>query len=1027
MPPDVEREDRLDAVLADYLKAAAEGSAPPRQALLDSHPDLADELAEFFADQDRVHRMAAPLRAVADAHGRGDPAPTGPRFRDFGDYEVLEEIARGGMGVVFKAWQKSLNRTVALKMLLAGPLASPDDLQRFRAEAEAAARLDHPNIVPIYDVGDHDGHPYLSMKLLPGGSLAQAARPIRPRDAARLLASVADAVHYAHQRGVLHRDLKPANILLDDRGQPYVTDFGLAKQMPASGGRQPPDEGHNQGADAPRSPFPPTCTGAAVGTPSYMAPEQASGARGAVTTAADVYGLGAVLYELLTGRPPFRGATPIETLRLVMETEPQRPRTLNPAVDRDLETICLKCLAREPIRRYAGAADLADDLRRCLTGEPIAARRAGRVERLARSVRRHPVVSALALALVLTLATGCAVVGALWLRAEANGTQLAAALANARTAREKAESETTRAEGETRRADQNALDAEARRKAADANFRRAHDAILQMRKQAEDLKAISGTQPVRCQMLQTVLEFEQDFVRQRGDDPVLRREQADAQFDAAQIISEIGTNDGALDAYRRAHDLYQEMHEADPRDVDLQRCCANSINNAGSHESDVESKRADFQEARRLYEEFLCFHPDDERLLNGLGGALDNLGTSYVNSGQFREALDCLDQAVGIQEELFHRDEHRIAFTNDLALTYSNLGALYTRLPGGFDDSLRCHKRSCDLYGRLAQAFPKETVRQANYAAGLNALGIVYRDHGDYDKSLSVLVEAQKVRQKAADDNPSVGRYQVDLALSLSNVGVTYGRKGDRAKSLAAHEQARDILDRLSQRAPNSASVRKHLAAEWYNVGADHGEMGRRAEEAKAMAQAWRLQQKLIADDPNNYDLRCDLGRTTCDLGLALCSGKRFDEARDVLRAGIASMREGLERSPQAAAGLRWLLNANYVNLSLVERSADRPDASLDVTAERLKTFGDDGDELYRGALEYAAAMPLYGGDKAAPSPEEQAGRERCAGLAVETLRRALANGFHERDRLNKDHEFDPLRGRDDFRAVVADLEKNGK
>lgn len=282
------------------------------------------------------------------------------------------------------------------------------------------------------------------------------------------------------------------------------------------------------------------------------------------------------------------------------------------------------------------------------------------------------------------------------------------------------------------------------------------------------------------------------------------------------------------------------------------------------------------------------------------------------------------------------------------------------------------------------------------------------------------------MRQKAADDNPSVGRYQVDLALSLSNVGIAYARKGDRPKALAAHEQARDILARLSQQDPNSASIRKHLAAEWYNIGADHGEMGHWAEEAKAMAQAWPLQQKLAADDPNNYDLRCDLGRTTCDLGLALFKGNRLDEARDVLRAGIASMREGLERSPQGAGELRWLLNADYLNLSLVERGAGQPDAALAVTAERLKTF-DDGDELYRGALEYAAAMPLYGRDKAAPSPEEQTGREHCAGLAVEALRRAAAKGFHDRDRLSKDHEFDPLRGRDDFRAVVADVEKNGK
>jgi serine/threonine protein kinase len=357
-----------DEELAAALERVADAPSdarPTLDQLVAAHPHLesdlrevwgalmvADAVAEHHSRQSRTHTFTArePRLVASDA--------TPPE--DLGDFKLLEEIGRGGMGVVYRARQRSLDRLVAVKVLLRGADASPQDQDRFRAEAEAAARLDHPHIVPIYETGETNGWRYFGMKMIVGETLSYRmnAGPLPQREAARIVQRVARAIHYAHERGVIHRDLKPANIMLDAAGDPHVTDFGLAKRS-ARGNTL-------------------TTTGAILGTPSYMAPEQAAGGRGEVSPASDVFSLGAILYALLTGRPPFQGATPVDTLLLVLEQDPAPPRILNPHVDADLEMIALRSLQKPPELRYATAGALADDLQAYLAGEPIAAR-SGRI------------------------------------------------------------------------------------------------------------------------------------------------------------------------------------------------------------------------------------------------------------------------------------------------------------------------------------------------------------------------------------------------------------------------------------------------------------------------------------------------------------------------------------------------------------------------------------------------------------------------------------------------------------------------
>jgi eukaryotic-like serine/threonine-protein kinase len=362
-------------------------------------PELLSEVWQRWQEFRHIDaQLGAVLPGLTTSLTAGATAPPATRLPQLPGYEVEAVLGRGGMGVVYRARQRALDRPVAIKMLLAGPCASSQELGRFRRETAALACLRHPNIVQVYDAGDAGGAPYLAMELVEGGSLAQklAGTPQPGRPAAALVSALAVAVEVAHKSGIVHRDLKPANILLTADGTPKVSDFGLARRL---GGQDVL-----------------TRTGAALGTPSYMAPEQARGQAGAIGPAADVYALGAILYELITGRPPFRAETAAETIRQVMDQEPVPPSRLNHTVPRDLETICLKCLHKEPHKRYATAAALAEDLDIFLRGEAIAARPEGPAARLARRVRRRPALSAAVAVSALLL---CVLVGGgLWVASE---------------------------------------------------------------------------------------------------------------------------------------------------------------------------------------------------------------------------------------------------------------------------------------------------------------------------------------------------------------------------------------------------------------------------------------------------------------------------------------------------------------------------------------------------------------------------------------------------------------------------------
>jgi tRNA A-37 threonylcarbamoyl transferase component Bud32/tetratricopeptide (TPR) repeat protein len=777
--------------------------------------------------------------------------------RSFGDYELLQELARGGMGVVYKARQRKLNRVVALKMILSGQLASPADVQRFYSEAAAAAQLDHPGIVPVYEVGQQDGQHFFSMGYVEGGSLAASLKdgPLPPREAAELVRKIAEAVAYAHGHGIIHRDLKPANVLLDESGQPRVTDFGLAKRLTADSQL--------------------TGTGQVIGSPSFMPPEQAQGNIQEIGPASDVYSLGAILYCLITGRPPFQAARVMDTLRQVLEQEPVAPRQLNPAVDRDLETICLKCLQKQPAKRYASAQALADDLRRYAAGEAILARPVGSGERLWRWCRRNPRLAGAvaAISLLLLVVSFGSTWAAVTIRAESNQkeTERKAAVA----AREEADRARKLAqENEVIAAEQAGL-------ALDT----LNTLIFQVQHQ---LSKDPGMQRLKRDLLQTALDGLKKVANHPGAGSGIQWSMEDALMRMGELALQFGNTEEAYGYFERRYQMTRADLDTDPTNARLMEraamACINLAEVSTGVRRDMKKALALYQEAHGLRSKVAQVSLDElerqnEKLLPtqrmkpyyiklNLSEACTRVGLTHYFLGDSAHAEAPIRQSLGLREELVTELLAREAVWS-LSVTPTSW-ATPVSVTG-----------SIPWLGDLA------SEQQQNLARNYHLIGEIYFRLGDLEKSLVYYARCAAVREAELADHPKDFRLRGDLGQFYEYYGTVHLCRGDTQEALPLYDRSLQLLRELTA-VDKSVEYRKNLATALYSRGIAAERMHDTAGAEKSFHECLQIREELAARDAKN-------DRAKMDLMLVLPHCGKHEQAAllaDLLRSGKANDRE---------------------------------------------------------------------------------------------------------------------------------------
>jgi eukaryotic-like serine/threonine-protein kinase len=914
------------------IAATVIGDVPPEQAR--SQPANQTTVS---SDQPTGSSRIGPEQSVAGS------APLGP----FGGYELLEVIARGGMGIVYKARQLKANRTVALKMILAERLASSQEVQRFETEGSAAATLDHPNIVPVFEVGEHAGQHFYSMGFVDGQSLSELLRngPLAPQEAARLTRQVAQAIGYAHAKGIIHRDLKPQNILLSRDGSPRVADFGLAKQLSGSSEL--------------------TATGQVLGTPNFMSPEQARGAQAEIGPLSDVYSLGAVLYCLLTGRPPFQAANVIETLRQVATQEPVSPRLLNAAVDRDLETITLKCLQKEPTKRYNTATQLADDLDNFLARKPIRARPVGAAERVWRWCRRNPLAASLCAAIAMLLIVGG--VGGTTLAVVANRNALRADQNTLRADRNALQSDEN-----ARRADQKTQDALAREAETKAVLGFVEDRIVAAARPESQEGGLGREVSLRKAIESALPYVNQSFPNQ----PLI---EARLRLTLGRSFFFLGDARNSAKQEETARALYTRHRGPDHPDT------LRSMNDLAESYSELGRDA----EALKLNEETLALrreklggqHPDTLTSMN-------HLANSYLTLGRYAEAVKLYEQTLALRKAKLGPDHpDTLNSMNNLAVSYHGLGR-YAEALKLFEETLALRR------AKLPPDHP-DTLQS------MNSLAISYQTVGRYAEAVKLHEETLALKKaKLGPDHP-------DTLQSMNNLAACYELLGRYIDALKLFEATLALQKaKLGPDHPDTLMSMNNLA-ESYSA------LGRQAEALKLREETLALRKaKLGPDHPFTLNSMNYLAESYSALGRQAEALKLREETLALRKAKLGP------DHPDTLAIMAGVAKS----LVAVHRGAEALPVIREATARCEKLKRTDPVSLYNAACFRAVtATVLRAADRSASAAHEA---DAEADRAIDWLKQAVAAGYKDAASMKQNSDLDSLRGREDFTKLLANLER---